>query len=51
MKSLNWTKMNANSVKGTIWEKIDDTKLKFSPDEFAKYSQKQKPSQKLLRRK
>ena len=22
MKSLNWTKMNANSVKGTIWEKL-----------------------------
>ena len=51
MKTLNWTKLNANSVKGTIWEKIDDTKLKFSPDEFAKYSQKQKPSQKLLQRK
>ena len=36
MKTLNWTKLNANSVKGTIWEKIDDTKLKFSPDEFCK---------------
>ena len=34
MKSLNWTKLNANNVKGTIWEKIDDTKLKFSPDDF-----------------
>ena len=34
MKSLNWTKLNANNVKGTIWEKIDDTKLKFKPDDF-----------------
>lgn len=34
MKSLNWTKLNPNSIKGTIWEKIDDTKLKFNPDEF-----------------
>ena len=34
MKSLNWTKINANSIKGTIWEDIDDTKLKFSPDDF-----------------
>jgi hypothetical protein len=34
MKSLNWTKLNANAIKGTIWEKIDDTKVKFNPDEF-----------------
>ena len=34
MKSLNWTKLNANNIKGTIWENIDDTKLKFSPDDF-----------------
>ena len=34
MKSLNWTKLNANNIKGTIWEKIDDTKLKFKPDDF-----------------
>jgi len=34
MKTLNWTKLNANVVKGTIWEKIDDTKIKFNPDEF-----------------
>jgi diaphanous 1 len=34
MKSLNWTKLNANNIKGTIWEKIDDTKLKFNPDDF-----------------
>jgi len=34
MKALNWTKINANNIKGTIWEKIDDTKIKFNPDEF-----------------
>ena len=34
MKALNWTKINANSVKGTIWENIDDTKIKFKPDDF-----------------
>ena len=35
MKSLNWAKINANSTKDTIWEKIDDTKLKFNFDEFS----------------
>ena len=40
MKSLNWTKINGNQVKGTIWEKIDDTKLKFNPDEFCEIFQK-----------
>jgi hypothetical protein len=34
MKALNWTKLNANVIKGTIWEKIDDTKIKFDPREF-----------------
>jgi hypothetical protein len=34
MKSLNWTKLNGNVIKGTIWDKVDDTKLKFNPDEF-----------------
>jgi diaphanous 1 len=34
MKSLNWTKLNANNIKGTIWDKIDDTKIKFNPDDF-----------------
>ena len=34
MKSLNWTKINANNIKGTIWENIDDTKIKFKPDDF-----------------
>ena len=34
MKSLNWTKLNGNIIKGTIWDKVDDTKLKFNPDEF-----------------
>ena len=36
MKALNWTKLNANNVKGTIWEKIDDTKVKIDPEEFCK---------------
>jgi len=34
MKALNWTKLNANNIKGTIWEKIDDAKVKFDPQEF-----------------
>ncbi len=34
MKPLNWIKLNPNNVKGTILEKIDNTKLKFNPDEF-----------------
>ena len=34
MKSLNWTKLNDNVIKNTIWDKIDDTTLKFNPDEF-----------------
>ena len=34
MKSLNWTKLIANIVRGTIWEKIDGTKIKFNPQEF-----------------
>ena len=34
MKPLNWIKLNPNNVKGTILEKIDNTKLKFNLDEF-----------------
>ena len=34
MKSLNWTKINANNIKGTIWEIINDTKIKFKLDDF-----------------
>ena len=36
MKALNWTKLNANNVKGTIWENIDDAKVKIDPEEFCK---------------
>ena len=34
MKILDWTKLNANDIKGTIWDKIDDAKIKFNPDDF-----------------
>ena len=34
MKPLNWIKLNPNNIKGTILEKIDNTKLKFNLDEF-----------------
>ena len=43
MKQLHWEKLNANSIKDTIWEKIDDTKLKFNPDEFCKLFAQDKP--------
>ena len=35
MKNLNWSKINPNQVKGTIWENIDDGKIKFNIDDFA----------------
>ena len=34
MKILDWTKLNADDIKGTIWDKIDDAKIKFNPDDF-----------------
>ena len=44
MKELNWQKLNENSIKDTIWEKIDDTKLKFNPDEFCEIFAKDEPN-------
>jgi len=36
MKSLNWNKINQGDIAGTIWENIDDSKVKFNPEEFCK---------------
>ena len=48
MKGLNWTKIQPNQIKNTIWEKIDDSKVKFDIDDFVEeFSQKkiiQKPT-------
>jgi diaphanous 1 len=41
MKGLNWTKIAPNQIKNTIWEKIDDSKVKFNIDNFiSEFSQK-----------
>ena len=56
MKSLNWTKIAPNQIKNTIWEKIDDSKVKFNIENFvSEFSQKKiipkKPSQKTEQKK
>lgn len=56
MKGLNWTKIAPNQIKNTIWEKIDDSKVKFNIDNFiSEFSQKKiipkKPSQKIEQKK
>lgn len=44
MKNLNWDVIKPNQVKGTIWENIDDQKIKFNIDDFADTFGKKPPA-------
>ena len=43
MKSLFWEVIQAKDIKGTIWDELDDTKIKINLDKFEeKFSQVKK---------
>ena len=43
MKSLDWTKFEKKDIKGTIWDLIDYSNIKFNPDEFRETFAKNAP--------
>ena len=52
MKALFWANLPVNKIPGTIWEKLDDTKININKDSLElKFSQKRKTEKKKIKKK